>query len=74
MVLYHLEVFRLPKWVIMRIEKIKRSFLWMKSGAVPGAKPHPLVSWRTISRPKELGGLGVLDLKRFGRAMRLPWP
>jgi hypothetical protein len=74
MVLYHLAVFRLPKWVIMRIEKIKRSFLWMKSGVVPGAKPHPLVSWRTMSRPTELGELGVLDLERFGRAMRLRWP
>ena len=32
MVLYHMAVFKLPKWMLWRIEKIKRSFLWMKPG------------------------------------------
>jgi hypothetical protein len=43
----------------------------MKTGATPGARPHPLLNWHTFYRPKDFGGQGVLDLDRFGRDMRL---
>ena len=34
---------------------------------------HCLVNWKQVLLPKELGGLGVLDLDCFGRALRLRW-
>jgi hypothetical protein len=34
---------------------------------------HYLVQWAKVLRPKDLGGLGVLDLDLFGRALRLRW-
>ncbi|CAD6224553.1 unnamed protein product [Miscanthus lutarioriparius] len=34
---------------------------------------HCLVNWQTVTRPKDMGGLGVPDLERFGRALRLRW-
>jgi hypothetical protein len=32
-----------------------------------------LLAWPKVSRPKELGGLGILDLHRFGWAPRVRW-
>lgn len=32
-----------------------------------------MVNWPTSCRPKNKGGLGILELKRFTRALRLRW-
>jgi hypothetical protein len=31
------------------------------------------VAWRSVCLPKELGGLGVVELRRLGVALRLRW-
>lgn len=31
------------------------------------------VSWDNVCMPKDLGDLGIMDLPKFGRALRLRW-
>jgi hypothetical protein len=32
-----------------------------------------MVNWKRVQRPKSMGGLGILDLTKFNRALRLHW-
>jgi hypothetical protein len=61
----------IKKWAVKKIDKIRRGFLWKGSEDVKGG--HCLVRWAKIQKPKQLGGLGILDLELFGRALRLRW-
>jgi hypothetical protein len=68
---YFLTVFAPKKWAIKRIDKLHRGFLWKGSEVASGG--HCLVRWKNVRKPKSVGGLGVLDLERFSRALRLRW-
>jgi len=64
---YYLTVFRMQKWAIKRIDKLRRNFLWKGSTEANGG--HCLVKWAKSMRPKRFGGLGILDLDLFSRAL-----
>jgi hypothetical protein len=64
-----------PPWVEGRFDgeglTSSGSFMWQGHKEIKGR--HCLISWPRVTRPKELGGLGISDLKKPGRAQRVRW-
>jgi len=61
----------LSLWAIECIDKLRRAFIWAGAESVAAGKCK--VAWETVCRPRELGGLGVADLRRAGVALRVRW-
>ena len=68
--IYFLSLFRMPKIVWARLEKIQRDFLWGGGNLVH--KPH-LVNWNIVCQEKRIGGLGVRGLSMMNQALLCKW-
>lgn len=75
---------RLSKKVISHIDKARRHCLWRKSSNIT-EKSQSLASWNLVCKPKDKGGLGIIDLEyqnialltkhldKFYNKHNLPW-
>jgi hypothetical protein len=70
--IYPLTVLPLPKGILKAMTKLERAFVWAASDKVSGGKCK--VKWEVVCSPKNMGGLGILDLEKFGKALRVRWP
>ncbi|WVZ74609.1 hypothetical protein U9M48_022771 [Paspalum notatum var. saurae] len=68
---YSITSLRPPKSTLKEIDVKRKQFLWSGAEALTGAKCK--VNWPRSTRPVDLGGLGVLHLVKFARALRLRW-
>lgn len=60
---------KMPKGVIENINRAKKQCLWR--GHDPEKKGGNLVAWPTVMKPKEKGGLGVINLRLQNDALLL---
>jgi hypothetical protein len=53
------------------LEQLRKCFLWVGDQQLIGGKCK--VNWTRSCLPKECGGLGIPNLDKFARALRLRW-
>jgi hypothetical protein len=68
---YLLTSLKVPKQLHEDLDKARRRFLWAGDGNITGGKCK--VGWVAVAKPVAYGGLGILDLEKFSRALRLRW-
>ncbi|KAJ1695517.1 hypothetical protein LUZ63_012215 [Rhynchospora breviuscula] len=66
---FFMSAFQLPSWVIKAIDKVRRIFIWQGNSG----RGLPLLAWSRVCLPKELGGLGLIDLKLQNISLLLRW-
>lgn len=66
---YLLTTLKAPKQFIKELDKLRRKFIWAGNQELHGGKCK--VSWARVLRPLDRGGLGIHDLEKFGRSLRL---
>lgn len=70
-VIYYITALNPPPSNLLGITKIEQAFLWAGTKKTTGAKCK--VNWNSVCRSTDLGGLGILYLAKFARALLLRW-
>jgi hypothetical protein len=69
--LFYMSCLEIPVGITEQIIKYMRHCLWRKKNQEVQARGNALVSWDKVCRPKDQGGLGVLNLQTQNKALLL---
>lgn len=69
--IYHLTPLDIPMEVLKKTDSIRCAYLWASIDKVSGGKCE--VNRDLVCKPKDKGGLGVLNVDKFAKALRLRW-
>ena len=70
MPIYQMPLFRMPKVVARKLEKLQRVFLWGRGNL---EKKTHLVNWEVVCADKEKGGLGLRKIAFLNKALLGKW-
>ncbi|XP_068483362.1 uncharacterized protein [Phaseolus vulgaris] len=68
--LFFMSLFKLPSVVAEKLVRLQRNFLW---GWGSDGRKIAWVSWKKVCEPRDYGGLGVIDLRKFNLALLGKW-
>jgi hypothetical protein len=68
--IYHMSLYLLPKAVIYKLDKIRRSFFWHGGGV---KKKYHLVRWTKICKSQKKGGLSIKDIRKINLSLLCKW-
>ena len=63
---YWASIAYIPKGILTKIRKLCFSFLWTASKQSEGIA---LANWKTLAKPKKLGGWGIKNIDLFSKAL-----
>jgi len=65
-----MSLFKVPSGVADKLVRIQRNFLW---GWGSDGRKIVWASWKKVCKPREFGGLGIIDTKMFNLALLRKW-
>jgi hypothetical protein len=68
--LYMLSMYKSPKCVLKKMDIFRKILLWQGGH---NHKKYHLAEWNLVCSPKNMGGLGVLDLQKMNEALLAKW-
>jgi len=68
--LFFMSLFKMPSVVADKLVQIQRNFLW---GWGSEERKIAWTSWDKVCEPRDVGGLGIVDIRNFNLALLGKW-
>ena len=68
--MFMMSFFEIPKGVLKNLDHVRSRFFWQESS---DKHKYRLARWDILCRPKDQGGLGILDLQLQNKCLLVKW-